>query len=206
MGSVGKALGERTHPEAHARGDRTLQVGVARHGVHLMSTGDRQGGIGDLQAEPLGLIEHIEHVQPQGDGDLIVARSPQVHALARLTEVFHEERFDRRVPVFVSLIEHERTGPEAVGQRIERPVDRTGLVIADQVDGVEPMNMGTRGLDIEMEQLTIEQHIVSAHESHGTLLDPRSGLGPERAGFGLDIRWTHTPSSSCPVFRPISSS
>jgi hypothetical protein len=106
--------------------------------------------------------------QPQAGGDqnLVVAAASGVHTAAGVAEPFGKARLNRRVTVFVAIVQHESAAAKVVGQRVQFSLQCRGFVSRDHMDVGEAFDMRLAGRDVVQEELAIEQHVVTGEKRH----------------------------------------
>jgi hypothetical protein len=138
-------LDPREQVVAERDGDRALQVRVAGHRRVRLFAGAAEHDNGEPAQSLLGLGTRVEHVEPEGRRDLVVARSAGVDLPADLAE----QALDRRVDVLVGLleiVERDRRKP-LFGVR--------ELGVGEEARRVQPVRVEQRSLEVVGQQLVV---------------------------------------------------
>jgi len=81
--------------------------------------------------------------------------------------------------VLEAVIEHEGTGAEVRGQRVQLTLERRSLIGADHADVLQAFHVRLAGGDVVQEELAIEDHVVAGQEPHDARVDLDAGFLPE---------------------------
>lgn len=107
-----------------------------------------------------------------------------MHAAARIAQALGQARLDRRVPIFIAVVQNETAFGKIDGERIEFAQQRSLLVGRNDTDIGEPFDVRLAGGDVVQEELAIEYDVVAGEETHDAGIDVRVGLLPERLSHG----------------------
>ena len=123
---------------------------------------------------------HQAILQPQAGGDqhLVVAAAAGVDLAAGVAEAFDQVRLDRRMAVFILLVEDESAGAEIVRQRLQFVREAGHLVGIEDADLLQALGMRAAGLDIKQEELAIEDHVLAGEETLDAFVDLDAGFLP----------------------------
>src|SRR5882724_1870927 len=135
--------------------------------------------------------------QPRRDQDLIIAAAPGVHLAANITQALGQTRLDRRVAIFVALVEDKNSLVEICRKCIEFMCKLSRLVGVEHTDTREPFDMRLACLYVVQEKFAIEQYVVSGKETHDARIDLHPRFLPEQITHvrSPPVRPTPTPDS-----------
>src|SRR5580698_3052301 len=95
-----------------------------------------------------------------------------MHAATGIAQSFGQPRLDRRVPIFMALVEDKAARAKILRQGIQLMLQCGGLIEAHHTDIRQAFHMRLAGRDVVQEKLAVEQYIVAGEETH----DPRIGF------------------------------
>ncbi len=158
LGVAAEHFGVRQQVMAEGDGLGDLQVREARHDGAGVFQRDRGQRVAQLAQQDLQRVDFV--TQPQADvgGDLVVARTAGVQALARVAHQFHQALFDVQVDVFQVEQPLERAGVD-FGQDLGHAALDVGQILgADDALGGQHVRMRERALDVVARQALVEIH------------------------------------------------
>ena len=152
--------------------------------------------------------------QARGDKDLVVAAATGVHTPTGIAETFGETRLDRRMTVFVAIVQHEGAAAKVFGQRVQFSLQCRGFVSRDHMDVGEAFDMRLAGRDVVQEKFAIQQDVVTGEKRHDACIRRHTRLLPQKIshelfhpnnwrqdGYALRSAMARRPRSKAPADR-----
>ena len=139
-------IGEAMMAEGDGLGD--LKMGEARHHRIGMGLGLVDEGCDELEKPGLEALERRLHMEPEVDGDLIVARAGGVEPAGRRADQFGQPRLDIHMDVFAGPRKGEAPLGDLVTDRIETLYDLVAVLGRNDAAIGQHDRMGFRTGDI----------------------------------------------------------
>ena len=131
---VDEPFGPRRPPHAQRRHHRALQMGIARQRQKPFGLCACERDLGAFDAQCMQTRKTIFQPQPRCDQNLIVAAAARMDFPAGIAEALDQPRFDRRMTVFVALVEHEIAVAEILCEIVQLELDPCELVSGENAD------------------------------------------------------------------------
>src|SRR5690606_35721197 len=133
-----------------------LQVGEARQDGGGVFQGQRGQPVAQLLQQIDGQVDLV--AQPQADigGDLVVARTARVQALARVADQFDQALFDVEVDIFQVQRPGEAARADFFKDLLHAALDVGQVGGADHAHGGQHVGVGQRALDVEGRHALVE--------------------------------------------------
>ena len=189
---VEQFLGKRRRPQAERRRHGDLHMGAARHAAPLVSGGEIEQGIGQVERQTLQRHQRVAPVQAQRGHHLVVARPAGMDARPG-GGVPGKEALQGGVAILVGALDHEGLLLRLLQRRQQAAAQLLQIAGHDHRNGRQHRRVRQRGDAIRRHQCTVELVVVADRESLEQRIQ-RFALVPELAAGPA----SHTPVPGFP--------